>query len=355
MKTFIVTICILFSLSVLTQAQTRDAFNQSLPPSTLLKPSLTIRAVRDLNYWKQPNLKNFWSWMPKLEFEVSGPIDDASYFTYEFFTPDGKPWFSLDTAPFSIAENDFRSFESEAVPRWTDKRSTILTGVFPFKITLKNSLQNTSKLFYQGKFKIGKQFAGTPNPDFKNQNIFYVDRDWCLPLAYLNFDAKQNPDSPQFQVGMWFRGDFNGKVVGYLYYNGKQIANSEENAGIIRSINTIGDADSKFRYEYWQLNFFKARLFDTNGNFKTAHIFKQNPGTYELKVLVDGELARTANFTVGADGKIIDNDVSINNGLSGFGLIIPVKVTPVKEGAVNVQAWKTEAFYGNLLTGFDVP
>jgi hypothetical protein len=350
-------ICILFMLSLSAGifAQYKDAFDQTYPASAILKPTLTVRAVRDLNYWKQPAAKNFWSWMPKLDFMMTGPVDDASYFTYEFFTPEGKPWYSLDTGPFAIQANNLLHFESEAVPSWTDKRSTILTGTFSYKVTLKNSLQNTAKVMAQGKFKVGKQFAGTAAPDFKNQYVFYVDQDWSLPMAYLNFDIKQNPNSPQFQAGLWFRGDFKARVVAYLFYNGKQIANSENNAESEAPIISPGDSENQFRYEFWQFKFYKARLFDNNGEYKDAHIFRQNPGSYEIKVLLDGELTRNISFTVGKDGLVTDNNIAANNGIKGFGIIVPAKVIPVKEGTLDLLSWKNDAFYGNPLAGFTAP
>ena len=128
MKNAIFTLVLMMSLAAAICAQ-RDLFEQGYTPSSILKPMLTVRCARDLNYWKQPALKNFWSWMPKVQFTVSGPIDDASYLTYEFFKPDGKLWYSLDSAPFAIAEGGILRFESEAVPRWTDPRSTIETVI----------------------------------------------------------------------------------------------------------------------------------------------------------------------------------------------------------------------------------
>ena len=158
--------------AVAAPSASKDALEWRLPAATILKPSVTVRATRDLNYWKQPGAKNFWSWMPKVSFTVTGPIPDASYFTFEFTTPDGQPWFSYDTGPIAVAEGATRNLESVAVPQWTDKRSTIATGIFGFKVTMKNTLQGTAKVMYQGKYKVNKQFAGTPHPDFKNQFAF---------------------------------------------------------------------------------------------------------------------------------------------------------------------------------------
>jgi hypothetical protein len=337
-----------------------DSVQQKLPSATILKPSLTVRAVRDLNYWKQPDAKNFWSWMPKVDFMVTGAISDASYFTVEFTMPDGKPWFSWDSEPMSVDEGGVGYIESIAVPRWTDKRSIIETGVFGFKITLKNSLQGTAKEMYRGKFKVNKKFAGTPSPDFKNQYAFYVDQDWALPIGYVSLDAKTDANAPLLNVGMWFRGDYdNSRLTAYLYYNGKQISTTTSNAkGIgssVKSVITEGDDNKELLWAFWKFTFYNVRAFNSGSNsFPEAHFFKQNPGNYEIKVLLDGELVRTANFAVGSDGGISDNGIAAKNNFGGFWTVMPVKVIPAKEGALNLQAWKTDAFYENPLTGFSV-
>lgn len=353
MKKIICISLIILSFAVINFGQENLFNTDSVTTSNILKPTLKVSCVRDLNYWKQPEAKNFWSWMPKLQFAVSGPIDDASYLTYEFFGTDGKLWFTQDSAPFSVAQGNFKYLESEAVPRWTDKRSIISIGVFNFKITLKNPLQGTSKLLYQGKFNVKKEFAGTSHPDFKNQFVYYVDQDWSLPMAYLNFSAKQDTNAPIFNATQWFRGMNSGKLKAYLFYNGKQVSNTEVGGSWQTNyVISEGDDANKYRWEQWTFSFYNARMFDKLGDNKTYHVFNKNPGNYELKVILDGELVRIVPFTVGSDGNIVDNGVAKNNGISGFGYIVPAKVIPTKEGSVNLSAYKTEAFYGNILTGF---
>lgn len=355
MKRIFISTFIILSLSSIFLAQENDIFKQTYPATVVLKPTLKVRCIKDVNYWKEPNLKNYWSWMPKVEVAVAGPVSDTSYVTFEFFTPDGKPWYSYDTSTFSVAEGKYHYIESEAVPRWTDKRSTILTGVFSFKMTLKNALQGTNKLLYQGKFNVKKSFAGTSHPDFKNQYLFYVEQDWILPVAYLNGNARQNADSPFFLASMWFRGNLDGKLKAYLFYNGKQIDNSDVSGGSLQT-NTIfseGDSENKFRWEQWTFNFYKTRFFD-NQNGNNFHLFKRSPGNYEIKVLLDDEIVRTIAFTVGVDGNITDSGIAKSNEMTGFGVIVPAKINSVKEGTINLLSYKTDAFYGNPLVGFSI-
>lgn len=334
------------------------SFKRTLPATTILRPSLTVYAERDQRYWKQPELDNFWSWMPKVKFSVTGPIADASYFTFEFTTPDAKPWFSWDTAPLAVAEGKTFEVESEAVPRWQDKRTTIETGTFGFKVTLKNNLNGTSKEMYRGTFKVNKKFAGTSNPSFKNQYVFYVEQDWALPFGYLSFDTRQDENAPKLDLGMWFRGDFDyERLSAYLFYNGKEISNTKSSnkgrGNAVKSLIAQGDDDKEFYWALWNFTFYNVRAVKADA-YPEAHVLKNNPGNYEVKVILDDELVRTASFTIGSDGRFVENEAAAKNGFSTAGTLIPVKVIPAKEGTLNLNAWKTDAFYGNPLTGFTI-
>jgi hypothetical protein len=348
MKKCVLILTMIFAGGLIASAQ--------LPKTTILKPTLSVRAQRDLRYWKQPALDNFWSWQPKVNFTVTGPIADASFFTVEFTTPDGKPWFSWESDPVAVPDGGLYGIESEAVRKWQDQRSSVQTGVFGFKVTLKNNLNGTAQEMYRGQFKVSKKFAGTENANFKNQYAFYVDQDWALPIGYLSLDTKQDPNSPKLDVGMWFRGDHDrANLVAYLFYNGKQISNTKSSdkgqGNAIRSLIAEGDDKREFYWAYWSFSFFNVRAANSD-NYPSVHILKNNPGSYEIKVLLDDEIVRTASFTVGSDGRIGDNEIAAKNGFGGLGTVFPVKIIPAKEGALNLGAWKTEAFYGNPLSGF---
>lgn len=85
-----------------------------------------------------------------------------------------------------------------------------------------------------------------------------------------------------------------------------------------------------------------------NGNTSSANNTSQlfflaaNPGEYEVKVLRDGDLARSAKFTVGPDGRLVDNGLTQKNGLGGLAVILPVKVLGTGDGQWNAMAWKSE-------------
>lgn len=66
----------------------------------------------------------------------------------------------------------------------------------------------------------------------------------------------------------------------------------------------------------------------------------------------DGQLARSLKFTVGKDGKIVDNGIKNKNQIGGVRMIFPVSVIGTADGKWNTAAWKTDALYGNPLVGF---
>jgi hypothetical protein len=89
---------------------------------------------------------------------------------------------------------------------------------------------------------------------------------------------------------------------------------------------------------------------NTNDMFKTA----SNPGEYEIKVLRNGRLARSIKFNVLPEGRL-DWSITEANKLGNDRGITPVAVLGDQDGAWDRNAWKTDAFYGNPLKGFNWP
>jgi hypothetical protein len=56
-----------------------------------------------------------------------------------------------------------------------------------------------------------------------------------------------------------------------------------------------------------------------------------------------------------ADGRLVDNGTAQKNNLGGFAMVLPVKVIGTGDGQWDASAWKTDAFYGNPLSGFAAP
>ena len=167
---------------------------------------------------------------------------------------------------------------------------------------------------------------------------------------------------PPLVVSIWFRGELdNTKLAAYLFYNGKQIASTKEQTGSAGYDSAIfaNSHEGNTRWERWKFSWGNVRGWnaDTSGANNTSDIFfmNQKAGEYEVKVLRDGELARSAKFSVGPDGHLADNGITQKNNLGGVAMILPVKIIGTGDGQWDPNAWQTGAFYGNPLTGFAVP
>ena len=89
--------------------------------------------------------------------------------------------------------------------------------------------------------------------------------------------------------------------------------------------------------------------------FGKPYLFSENPGEYEVKVLYQGHLVRSIKFSVDAEGKLVDNGIAKANKLGNDRIVVPVTIMGESDGQWNKMAWKTDAFYGNPLSGFSVP
>ena len=87
------------------------------------------------------------------------------------------------------------------------------------------------------------------------------------------------------------------------------------------------------------------------GMFGPLYTLAGHPGEYEFKLLWNNHLARSIKFTVAPDGKF-DNGIATANQLGSNRTIVPVQIIGDQDGQWNRAAWKTDAFYGNPLTGF---
>jgi hypothetical protein len=78
---------------------------------------------------------------------------------------------------------------------------------------------------------------------------------------------------------------------------------------------------------------------------------KDKPGEYTVKVFYRGSQVREAKFTIDQKGWIAPNQFSSQMFLPNDTVLIPVKVMGTLD-KWNPAAWKTDAFYGNPLSGF---
>jgi hypothetical protein len=259
-------------------------------------------------------------WTPTLEFKVNGPIPDGSRVWAEFSYPAKKSWLKADCASgTTIAE------QTQYICNFA-KTGTRFTGVVDFVVRLSNELLGKELELMRGKAKIGKT-----TPRVKGQPssyVYYVDEDWRVPIGYLSTGRT-------LEIEMFVRGR-PGDVRPYLFSGGKQIA-APENCG--------SPSFDPAAFEWWPV---KCELFSGDDSIKTLP-----PGDYELKVLQNGKLVRTATFKVSAEGGY-DNGIAKTNRVGTKRVVIPMKQL-VDHVPWDKQAYKTAAFYGNPLKGFVVP
>jgi len=356
---FFIGLTLLSSLPLVSANSTLARIRDDQVGSPLLKFSIQVTAQRLVRYWKQPQADNYWTWMPRVGFNIIGPLNAGTVFVIDFTNPDGSPWYSVDCFSDSLPAGKLGGVGTPPVTTHIDNRSTLATGTFGLKIRMKNEVMGTNSTLFTGKFKVNKFHVGNALPAFKNQFEYYVDQDWTLPIGYLWFSPQIDANAPGLVATMWFRGELDDTKVGaYLFYNGKQIGEAKEQKSSAASdskLMTSGN-DKDPRWERWSFRWGFVRGYSVNTNDNSSlFLLSKNPGEYEIKVLREGELARSIKFAVGADGKIVDNSISKQNNLGWLGIVVPVKVIGNSDGTWEANAWKTDAFYGNPLTGFTAP
>jgi hypothetical protein len=200
--------------------------------------------------------------------------------------------------------------------------------------------------------------------------VYYTDQDWNLPIGYLYLlpaDGSDGWNLPTFQVAFWVRGQINDPFDPHLFYQGKEVgkvffqgdevgkAGCEPDVTIETSQSVDEKTPQKAKWARVKCTFYNVRGWDKtekkSGPFDPPFPLSNNPGEYEFKVLWKGHLARSIKFTVNPEGKF-DNGIAAANKLGADKAIVPVHVLGDQDGTWNKSAWKTDAYYGNPLTGF---
>lgn len=330
-------------------------------PMTVDVPSIQIYTGRS-----DTSSQTGWKWIPRIDFKINGALARGSQISVEYALPGGKAWLKIDCEPESkfdgkilVVQNCGRTIPPE--------QSSSATGMFGFKILLTNELEGKNQTLFAGKFKVDKFLS---RPEFKNEIDYYVDQDWQLPIGYIYAEETRNYLSPEsaksvnfgaLEAAMWFRGaEKTRKVNGYLYYNGKQISSTETTSeGLANAdfeVNTF-NANTNNEWARVKFVFFNVHLFnyETLNQHPDAFRVEKNPGEYEIKVLRNGKLGRSLKFTVGKDGKIVAPGAVGNYNLNSYRFVFPVQIVGETDGVWNREAWNSEAFYGNPLSGFMIP
>lgn len=343
------------------QPAASTANNQDQP--TIAKDSIQITAFT-FNVYKG-NYDN-WSWVPRMQFRVNGPIESGSQLYVEFSTPTG-PWVKFDCSTNNIEKGYWWKTECGGRDIPEDKGS-LYTGVVNFTIKMRNELQGSDTTMFTGKMKVAKAHSNEVGPKAANKWVYYVDHDWNLPIGYVYLTPADvhGWKMPDFHVAFWVRGDaykfdphlfYQGKEVGKKFFEGTEVGRAGCEA-VIENNTThyVEDAvPQKAKWARVECDFPNIKGSNTTGEapsiFGEIFTLAANPGEYEFKLLWNNKLARSIKFTVQPGGKF-DNGIASSNKLGSDIVIVPVQIIGDQDGVWNKTAWKTDAFYGNPLTGF---
>jgi hypothetical protein len=297
---------------------------------------------------------------------VNGPISAGSQLSVDFSSPTNKSWVKFDCDTGEAADATRWWGVLDCGNNLPDEKAIIETGLFDFNIRMRNELSGTNLTLFTGKMKVEKFHYGLELPKFKNNFVYYINEDWNLPIGYVYLEGEKDAHSsnidwtfPELKVSMWFRGDSEttNNIVAYLFYQGKEVGStkSTEQGTSTDEVTNLASQSSAFEWRRKKFHFNTVRGWDRAPQYHIkAHLLSKNPGDYEIKILQNGHLARTAKFTVGADGKF-NNGLAAANKLGSDRVMIPVVVLGEQDGPWERNSWKTMAFYGNPLVNFELP
>ena len=341
---------------------------------TIAKDSIQVTAFTFSSYRKNYDM---WSWVPKIEYSVNGPIASGSQLYVEFAVPSG-PWLKFDCKT-EETQKGF-TFDTECGARdLPEEKGITYAGPVTFSIKMRNELAGGDLTLFTGKMKVGKVRSNETGPKFVNHFVYYVDHDWNLPIGYLFYEPETQWDrgdprrwaKPKFSLAFWTRGEWSGfaeahifhggKEVGKLYYEGKEMGTPACGTSEVQNnVNLSTAGGPKFIWTRWKCTFSNVLPWNKTGDknetlFGRLYLFSENPGDYEIKIVHGGHLIRAFKFGVDAEGKLVDNGIGAANKLGSDRIIVPVQVIGDYDGPFDRTAWKTDAFYGNPLTGFRAP
>jgi len=340
-----------------------NIYKNQLPTNVpvLLKNSIYVQARTHNEYWKMPNERDHSSWIPMIKFSQFYNNDRQLSYTAEYFNSDGSLWFRETLEQGFRAADWTVSFSSSNPYERLKTKSTVGTGVYSFKITD----QETKEVIYQGKFKVGK-FSTGQRPQEKNKFDFFVEHDWLLPFGMVGFPHGDNFETGglPLEVSVWLKGMVKAEELeGRIFYKGQQI-NLPQEPGKLNGVTDFDERTTEFAapfapnntWKRWRFQWHNFR-FDNNGTFRreiypNAHYADKNPGEYTVKIYRNGTQIRELGFSIGADGRIVVPSYSNQIPLPYYRVILPVKILGTEKR--DSLSWKTDAFYGNPLSGFNV-
>lgn len=358
-------LCVL-ALLILASAGIARAQDQT----TIQKDSVQVTAFTLSSYKK--DFKVF-SWLPRLNLRVNGPVASGSQIYAEFTAPGGTAW-----------KFDCKTEETRAGHWWQvedcggrdalgEDKGVTYTGPVNFTIKMRNELMGGDMTLFTGKFKVAKVHSNETGPDYVNHFVYYVDHDWNLPIGYmfLEPDDVYEWKKPTLSFAFWARTELNGQFEPHLFHGGKEVGKmmyEGEEVGkpscgtneVENNPTHITEPHGQFIWTRMRCNFPNIKAWNRTGEenktmFGPLYLLSENAGDYEIKIIYKGHLVRSIKFAVDSEGKIVDNGIGTSNKLGNSRVVVPVQVLGDSDGPWDRNAWKTDAFYGNPLTGFTAP
>lgn len=327
------------------------------PNSTprFLRDTIEIKIQSDSHYWKFPKQDYYTSWVPIVSFDLFFDNSVRMRYTAEWSNPDGTPWFTepLDVGTSGAAGTvRITKLFSERIKT----NAVVATGSYGLKIV--NTKINET--VFQGKFAVNKIPLSPGDPRRKNENLFYVENDWNLPIGYVGFEYNSSWEYDlKPNVYTWFKGGVDGKdLEGRLFFGSQEIASTDD-GGLINTVPSHDRGDGCFsnpeicKYSLWAFNWDKF-LVENERSLRErkpqATFTRDKPGEYTVKIFHRGTQVRELKFNIDQKGWIARGPFADQMYLTYHKVPVPVKVT----GALD--KWKrpspNDAFYGNPLSGF---
>ncbi len=337
---------------------------------TIQKDSVQVTAFTLSSY--KGDFKTF-SWVPRMQFRVNGPIASGSQLYAEFTVPGTGAWVKFDCKTNEVQKGFWWETECGGRDGITENKGITYTGPVNFTIKMRNELMGGDVTLFTGKMKAAKVHSNETGPDYVNHFVYYVDHDWNLPIGYMFYDRDdvRGWNYPSFSFAFWARTEYNapyephlfhnGKEVGKVMYEGEEVGKASCGTTEVENNTTQStEPHGQFVWTRWKCNFPSVRAWNKTGEkiesmFGPLYMMSENAGDYEIKILYKGHLVRSIKFAVDAQGKIVDNGIATSNKLGTDRVIVPVQVLGDSDGPWDKTAWKTDAFYGNPLTGFTAP
>ncbi|MFL6255358.1 MAG: hypothetical protein ACJ74T_10055 [Pyrinomonadaceae bacterium] len=345
-------------------APTAPASAQGGP--TIAKDSVQLRAF---TYSSYKGSYDTFSWAPLISYRVNGPVPSGGQLYVEYTVP-GSPAIRFDCSTEETPADRWLKTECGGRDGVPEEKGTTYTGPFNFAIKLRNELAGTDSTLFTGKAKVAKVHSNEiKTGKFANHFVYYVDGDWNLPIGYVYYtqDDLKGWDRPILNVSFWVRGEaynldphlfYKGAEVGRILYQGEQVGKASCEADVENNTTNFvdeKDAPQKAKWSRVVCSFNNVRGWDRSGEapgmFGALYQLDKNPGEYEMKLLWNNKLARSVKFNVPAGGRL-DTSLAASNKLGTDRLIVPVTIIGEQDGVWDKAAWRTDAFYGNPLTGF---